>query len=310
MQRNRNIFIIGSEGFIGKACSAFFLKKGFEVYGADRKKIKSEYTYFLIKDHRDIYNAFKNNRFDYCINAAGSGNVSLSMEEPLTDFNANCIDVIHILEAIRNVNPTCKYLHISSAAVYGNPVKVPISETDLTHPLSSYGWHKLMSELLCKEYFEIYGLHTCCIRPFSVYGPRLRKQIFWDTFQKTLGSSHIEIYGTGEESRDYIYIEDLLFAMECIIKNSEFASCVYNIGNGHEVFIKDVIPFFLKIVNPELSSFFNNIGRRGDPLNWCADISEITKLGYKNKYSTEEGLSLTVEWLKNEHKLSVNRCNA
>ncbi|MES1222558.1 MAG: SDR family oxidoreductase [Bacteroidota bacterium] len=298
------IFILGSEGFIGKSCIDYFSDKGHDIVGADIKNIRPAYPYFQVNDFRnDVGNFFLTEQFDFCINAAGNGNVSFSVAEPLSDFYANCQQVIDVLEAIRKSKQSCRYLHISSAAVYGNPEKLPVCESDTTHPTSPYGWHKLMSEHLCKEYTEIYGLKTCCIRPFSVFGPGLKKQIFWDVFQKTTLSKHIEIWGTGNESRDYIYISDLMNAIDCIINKSDFDGHIYNVANGNEIFIRDIMPKFLQLIDPSLSLFFNQLRRKGDPLNWCADISALSSLGYKSCCSLDDGLRKTIHWMKNEHGL-------
>ncbi|MBK6479818.1 MAG: SDR family oxidoreductase [Saprospiraceae bacterium] len=109
---------------------------------------------------------FRNERFDICINAAGNGSVAFSIGNPKTDFEANTYHVIKILDAIRMYQSECKFLQISSVAVYGNPIKLPINECDNLNPLSAYGFNKLMSEMICKEYHTLYNLPIAIIRPF------------------------------------------------------------------------------------------------------------------------------------------------
>ena len=112
------------------------------------------YTYYKISrlpgQFEDI---FIEEKYDACINASGSGNVNHSVMHPLEDFELNTFDTARILDAIRKHNKACKYLHISSAAVYGNPAHLPVNEEMACKPLSPYGWHKLMAEQLCKELF-------------------------------------------------------------------------------------------------------------------------------------------------------------
>src|ERR1017187_1769973 len=123
-------------------------------------------------------------KFNICINAAGTGNVPYSMTHPVSDFEANSLDTIRSLDGIRRYQPGCKYLHISSAAVYGNQQKLPIGEDDKLHPLSPYGWHKVVAEQICKEFTQIYKVNTAIVRPFSVFGIGLKKQLIWDLLQK------------------------------------------------------------------------------------------------------------------------------
>jgi nucleoside-diphosphate-sugar epimerase len=123
---------------------------------------------------------------------------------PLNDFEANCLDTFKILESIRNFSPSTKFLYISSAAVYGNPKRLPVRETDGIDPISPYGWHKYYGELMGHEYTSLYGLKTSSVRPFSVYGPGLRKQLFWDLFLKSRQTNKIDLFGTMSVHKEQI----------------------------------------------------------------------------------------------------------
>src|SRR5688572_8068708 len=128
------VLVLGSEGFIGKYLTQFFQAKQYNVYGCDLFETSSTSGYNYLKVSRlspEWDEIFSENKYDVCINAAGSGNVPYSMSHPLIDFEANSLDTIRILEAIRKFNKVCKYLHISSAAVYGNPEQLPIVEDAL-----------------------------------------------------------------------------------------------------------------------------------------------------------------------------------
>src|SRR5215211_1274307 len=112
----QQILILGSEGFIGSHIVQYFLNKNYKVYGCDLFEAPSlEYRYFKVSrlspEWESVLSA---NKFNYCINAAGSGNVPYSMEHPVIDYEANTLDTIHILDAIRRYAPTSKYIHISS----------------------------------------------------------------------------------------------------------------------------------------------------------------------------------------------------
>lgn len=296
------ILVIGSEGFIGSHLIDYFSKKH-EVYGAGHEPVPSRpYNYIPLSiTQPDWAGILESQPFDICINAAGSANVPYSMSHPLYDFEHNVLHTIQILEAIRLHRPSCKYLHISSAAVYGSPKSLPISETHHIQPLSPYGWHKTMAENICREYFFIHKIGTVITRPFSVYGPRLRKQLFWDMFQKfRSGQRDIELWGTGNESRDFIFIHDLCYVFDLIIQQSSFESNVYNIASGEETTVREAATLLFAELDKDIVLRFNNHVREGDPINWRADIENIRSLGFNPTISFAEGIIKTSQWLKNQ----------
>lgn len=292
------VLIIGSEGFIGKAATEYFENdETYEVFGCDIINIKKS-NYVYIGAVEKLPEIFKANQFDLCINASGSAKVSLSLDNPLEDYQLNTFNVFYFLDSIRKYNPTCKFLNLSSAAVYGNPRINPICESHQISPISPYGWNKYQSELICKEFADVYGLKTCSLRIFSVYGIGLKKQLFWDLSEKSKKSENVVLFGTGNESRDFIYIQDLLNVIKIIAFESEFKGEALNVANGEEVFIKDSVRLFFEFLEWTGTYNFSGEERKGDPANWCADISKLEQMGYKRKFSFEEGIKLYVEWLR------------
>lgn len=298
-----NILIIGSEGFIGSHCVNYFINKNHKITGCDiLDKKNSPYTYLRISRLSPQYEElFKNASFDVCINAAGNGSVPVSVENPLLDFEANVFDTLQILDCIRKHQRKCKFIYLSSAAVYGNPLKLPITENDPTLPISPYGWHKLMGEALCKEYYTLYNIQSACLRPFSVFGPRLKKQIVWDIFQKIKSNpKKIEIYGTGNESRDFIYINDVVASIEIIINKSELKADIYNIASGQKTKISELVEILVNDIAPNIQIDYTGTTREGDPLFWEANIEKLKSLGYTSKFKLDEGITKTLKWLKEQ----------
>ena len=174
------ILVVGSKGFIGSHCVDYFSQNN-EVWGCDVVLDYNIPNYISIDSvDSDFLEVFQSNKFDVCINCSGAANVPFSLEKPFNDFKLNALNVIKLLEAIRIHSPECKFITMSSAAVYGNPESLPIVENQKKEPVSPYGFHKVISELVCKEYSKFWNIKTCCLRVFSAYGPRLKKQLLWD----------------------------------------------------------------------------------------------------------------------------------
>jgi dTDP-glucose 4,6-dehydratase/UDP-glucose 4-epimerase len=295
------VLIIGSKGFVGSHAVNYFAAKGYAMAGCDVQSPDGteNYTYYNTGGGgtglQDVFTAVNP---DICINAAGNGSVPVSIVNPQLDFEANVQFHYIVLELIRHQRPTCKYLHLSSAAVYGNPGKLPVKETDEIKPLSPYGWHKYLAELACKEYAVLYGLQTISLRVFSVYGPRLRKQLFWDTWQKAKKEGPVQMFGTGHESRDFIYIDDLMEAIACIMDRAFMHGQPINIASGTETTISDAVHTFMNMAGAGKAVQFTQQVKAGDPLYWKADIDELLNLGFTPKNNLQTGLTYTVQWLK------------
>lgn len=297
----KKILVLGSEGFIGSHLVAYYLKHSWTVFGCDLHDLAvSAYNYTRVSPgFGELEEIFQKEQFDACINAAGNGSVPFSVEHPVRDFQANCADTLTILELLRHHNPICRYLHISSAAVYGNPTTLPVSETALPAPLSPYGWHKLMAEQLCKEYHTIYGMPIAVARLFSVYGPGLKKQLFWDIYNKMqVTDDRIPMWGTGKESRDFIFIADVVQAIDLILNRSSMQADVYNVASGSETTIQTAAKQLVNGLNQQLTLDFNRQVREGDPLNWRADINKLVALGFRVNVDLEQGIQKLTQWLK------------
>lgn len=301
MPNSKKILIIGSEGFIGNHLIEYYLQRNDEVWGCDLNTPNRSNYHFLKNDFTaNFWNQlFEKNQFDYCVNAGGKSNVNASVEYPAEDFDANVNETFKILNAIRLFNKECKYLHISSAAVYGNPEQLPVKENAPCNPLSPYGWHKLLSEKICNEFSKLYNLHITIIRPFSVYGPGLKKQLFWDVYQKyKINPSEIDLWGNGSETRDYIYIDDIVSLIDFLLIKSEMKCDVFNVGSGIEFSITEAISTFFEAFETKPQLLFNGINKEGNPLNWKADIKKLTLLGYQNNHHFKKAITITANWLK------------
>lgn len=281
----KKILIIGSNGFIGSHLTNYLKNQNFEVYGCDisEKHENMKIQYFRIDSvSPDYFSILKENTFSLVINCSGAANVPKSFETPDIDFTLNTQNVIKQLESIRKTNCNCTYINISSAAVYGNPTELPIKENAQTSPVSPYGFHKLCAELICDEYRNLFNINAVSLRVFSVYGLGLKKQIFFDISQKALNDSEIHVFGTGNETRDYIHIKDFCNAIKLLILSDKKLPAIINIANGIQISVKEIVYEILQALNCNKKIIFSKQNRTGDPYAWQADITTLKKLDINN----------------------------
>lgn len=292
------ILIIGSKGFIGSHCVDYF-SQGYEVWGCDVILDYNTPNYISIDAvDSDFLGIFEQRQYDVCINCSGAASVPFSLEKPFNDFKLNTLNVFKLLEAIRKHAPNCKFITMSSAAIYGNPESLPIKENQAIKPVSPYGYHKVMAENICEEYSRFWNIQTCCLRIFSAYGPRLKKQLFWDLYQKIVNDDTPTLWGTGRESRDFIYISDIVRIIDLAISHSKFNGEVVNVANGKQIEIAEVAETVRKVSGTKKTIIFNGAERKGDPINWEADISIIKSWGYKSSVELETGINCYLQWIK------------
>ena len=117
------------------------------------------------------------------------------------------------------------------------------------HPLSPYGRHKVFAEEICNEYHEYFGIKTCSLRIFSAFGPGLKKQILWDIYQKSLHGDLINLCGTGMETRDFVFIDDIVDAIHKVMLSGDFNAGIYNVASGKEITIRELADNILEVID-------------------------------------------------------------
>ena len=294
-----NIAILGCNGFVGSNLARYFNSIGWVVYGMGTSDYAPSFINYYKTNHSSdgIGSFFREAVFGACINAAGSGNVGFSFQNPTADFASNVNATIRILDALRIHQPKCHYIHLSSAAVYGNPLVLPIKEEQPLRPLSPYGFHKLMSESICKEYSDMFNLKISILRPFSIYGSYLQKQLLWDICRKMEESDNVTLFGTGKESRDFIHVQDIASLIEQLIKAKPKKLLILNAATGIETEIREIASLCLPHFKGKTISFSGK-ERKGDPNNWRADISKSKQLGFQPQIDIKKGIPLFIKWFK------------
>lgn len=294
----KKILITGKNGFIGSNCAEYFAKKGYEIFGID---MLGESSSNFVQGEVNLENIkFFNQKFDAIIHLAGSGTVGIAAKSPDLEHLKTVGSTEHILEYIRLYNQNAKLIYSSSAAVYGDMYDSAISEDAELNPISVYGKHKVEVEKLCKEYNEKFGLNINIIRFFSIYGEGLKKQLLWDFSNRVCHNFNLKIlpcFGTGEETRDFIHIQDALDLIDLLI-NTEEKFIILNCGSGKSIKVCELLNLVVKELNYKGELIYDNISKEGDPKSLIANIERAKLIGFKAKVDINDGIKKYVGWFK------------
>lgn len=320
------VLVTGGAGFIGSHLVDRLLKEGFEVTVIDnidtgrRENIahhqgRKEF-HFIKGDIRDfdlVRETMKD--IDAVFHEAALASVTDSVKNPLLNNDVNVTGTLNLLKASSDLHVK-RFIYASSAAVYGGALS-PKKREDMTpNPTSPYGVSKLAAENYVKLFHKLYSLETVSLRYFNVYGPRQRFDIqcayggaitiFTNRLLKNMPPI---IYGDGEQTRDFVYIQDVIEANILALNNKNAAGEVFNIGTGTNVSVNQVAEALKDIMNKkDLQNLYAD-PRPTDIRHGYADISKANKiLGYNPKLSIKEGLTKLVNWyVKSSRHTDMNR---
>lgn len=306
-----HVVITGAGGFLGSHIAHYFGEKGYSIAAVGRFNATAAFTGsypnlskfcgMTLPDTRfaDVIREFQPELLVHC---AGTSSVANSVHDPYGDFQRTVEVCAFALESVRRYAPACRFILLSSASVYGNPEKLPIDEESPLRPVSPYGYHKMLCETLVEEYASLHGLKTVILRIFSAYGERLQQQVVHDICGKFSDPdvSSVELFGTGRESRDFIYAFDIARAIHCI--NEADGSGIFNLASGVQTTIAELTGIIEGLFGNGKPVRFNGETRHGDPLNWQAAMGKIEALGFSRSVELHEGLARYVAWFKSLHE--------
>lgn len=214
-----------------------------------------------------------------------------------TDRNINATQVM--LEAAKTASKLKRFVFASTSSVYGNAETFPTSEAIPPQPVSPYGITKLAAERLCLLYFQNFGVPVVGLRYFTVYGPRQRPDMAFHLFFKAvLQDEAIEIYGDGQQTRDFTYVSDAVAANLAAAVAPDAPGEVFNIGGGSRVALTEVIDAIEAIAGKPIKRNYGEPAR-GDARHTSADVSKANQmLGYNPHVQLAEGLSREWEWIQ------------
>ncbi|TFH00535.1 MAG: SDR family oxidoreductase [Calditrichales bacterium] len=244
---------------------------------------------------------------DYVIHQAALPSVPKSVEIPLESNDHNINGTLNVLVAARDAKVK-RVIYAASSAAYGDTPTLPKVETMPTKPLSPYAVNKLAAEYYCSVFTNVYGLETVSLRYFNVFGPRQDPTSFYSAVIPLFIKALLEgkaptIYGDGEQSRDFSYIDNIVSANLLACTAEGAAGQMFNIACGDRISLNDLYAHLQKILGVNIPVKYAE-ERTGDIKHSLADINKAEKiLGYKVKVSVRDGLEKTVNWFREYYKM-------
>jgi len=293
-----NFVVTGGAGFIGSHITHHLIERNYQVTVIDDVNIETlenfgntiktvEFKKINILNYEDLRKAFRN--VDGVFHHAALTDVQESFRKPNLYYDVNVKGTENILKIAEEFN--FKVVFASSASVYGNPEKIPIKETAVRKPLNPYGITKLECEKLIEKYSKR-GNQVLTLRYFNVFGKRQTGSyagVITRFLDKIKNKMPPEIFGDGSQTRDFIYVDDILSANLSAMK-SDIGNGFFNIGTGIKTSIKDVANLMIELSGYSLEPLFKK-PVSGDIKQSQADISLANKLlNWKPKISLREGL--------------------
>jgi UDP-glucose 4-epimerase len=308
------IAVTGGAGFIGSHISDALIAQGHEVHiiddlsGGFRHNLNPK-AVFHHTDIRDesIPALFEKERFEVLYHLAAQMDVRKSVADPQFDAKVNVLGFLNLLEAGRKNGLTRVILSSTGGAIYGEPDYTPQDENHTERPMSPYGITKLVSEHYLRFYNLVYDLQWISLRYANVYGPRQNAHgeagVVAIFTERMLRGQNCFINGDGLQTRDYVHVADVVQANLLALKHT--SNGIFNVGTGIETNVVELFRHLKKFTGSDTPET-HAAGKPGEQLRSVVGTAKIEKeMGWKRKYSIEEGLRETVEWFKTREKQNV-----
>src|SRR4030067_35356 len=303
------ILVTGGAGFIGSNFVHYALKgqPDYEIvvldkltYAGRRENLQDVWNKITfikgdITVRNDVAKAMKD--CDCVVNFAAETHVDRSILQAGTFVLTDVLGVYNLLETARETDVS-RFVQISTDEVYGHILKGSFKETDRLNPRNPYSASKAGAELLCRAYFETYGLQTIITRSSNNYGPYQHpEKLIPKTIINALLNKAIPVYGTGKNIRDWLYVEDNCVALDLVLKKGQPGE-IYNVGANQERENIQVVKTILKLTKKPESLMMFVEDRLGHDLRYSVNTDKIRKLGWKPQTGFEVGTEKTVEWYR------------
>jgi nucleoside-diphosphate-sugar epimerase len=243
---------------------------------------------------------------DYVLHQAAIPSVQRSIRDPITSNRANVTATLNLLESCRK-NGVRRIVYAASSSVYGNTAVLPKQEDMPANPLSPYALQKFVGERYARLYHELFGLETVSLRYFNVFGPSQDPQSEYSAvipkfIDKLLNGETLTIFGDGEQSRDFTYVDNVVEANLLALNATGAAGKVCNIGCGTRISLNQLVAILEKYIGRKARVEYRP-ARPGDVRDSQADITRAKSiLGYSPQIPIEDGLSKTIEWFRAQRR--------
>ncbi|MEM2102117.1 MAG: SDR family oxidoreductase [Candidatus Bathyarchaeia archaeon] len=301
------ILITGGAGFIGSHLVDRLMERGFSVVVLDdfnSGKMENVHNHLRRSGFRLVKGDIRNKKavqtaieeVDAVIHLAALIDVEKSLREPYETHDVNVNGTLVLLkEAVR-----CgvkRFLFASSAAVYGEGNPLPLIEDCMPKPLSPYAASKVSAEHYCEAFHKSYGLRTVVLRYFNIYGPRQGFNSYCGVITKFVGNALVDkplvVFGDGSQTRDFIYIDDVVDATLLALEHENSSGHIFNVCTGKPTSINELAETIREIVGKDLEIIYDK-PRKGDIRNNYGNSLKAEKmLGFKAKISLREGIRRT-----------------
>ena len=312
-----NYLVTGGAGFIGSNIVDALVQQGEFVRVIDNCSTgklpnlrdvfdEVEFVRGDIQDLSLLREAVKD--IDYVIHQAALSSVVWSVDDPIYINQVNTTGTLNVLVAAKDANVK-RVVYACSASIYGNSATLPKSEDMTANPASPYAISKYTGEQYCRTFYQLYGLETVALRYFNVFGKRQNPNSQYAAAVPIFINSFLEgkpptIFGDGEQSRDFVSVEDVVRANLLACYAEEAVGQVFNIASGRSATINCLVYMIKELIGCDIEPVYGQ-ERKGDVRHSEADISKAQKiLGYEPAVGLEEGLERTIEWYRDNSSRS------
>ena len=309
-----NVLVTGGAGFIGSHLCKRLVKEGHRVVAIDNlsngNKANLEdlegnpsFTFceFDVNNTIKLRSVFDKHPFDMVFHLAANADVSKGEESPHVDFENTLQTTLSVLEMMR-VYEIKKFFFASSSTVYGNAEERLQEHRSIMRPISHYGAAKLASEAFISSFSSLHNFQVWIARFCNAVGPNMTHGVIPDLIRKLKGHpSELEVYGDGSQTKPYIFIDDLVEGIICLLKNTNTDYNAYLVGVDSNVTVNKITQIVMDEVGIHVPIHYGGeySGWKGDVKKYSYDVTRLRMLGWVPKYSSEEAVREAV-------KLNIN----
>ena len=305
--------VTGCAGFIGSHLTDYLLEKGYNVIGIDNLRtgvsenlknalIDPNFQFIKADVCSNVLESFFHEDIDVVFHLAAISSVKLSLEDPLAVHHANATGTLNVLELAKNRSAK-RVVFSSSAAVYGDPSKLPVTEDTPVQALSPYAASKIAAEGYVSAYGAVYDLEPVVLRYFNIFGPRQQHSEYSGVISifanQAISGQPITIDGDGSHTRSFVFVDDVVRATYLAATVPSAAHRIFNISNTKSTSVIEIARKIVKETGISESRIINRQARPGDIKDSIGDMEKAKRiLDFSLDVSFDEGLKRTIQWYR------------